>query len=74
METIAVGLLDGVGKDDGEWWLFSGARVGHLRVGITSEEASVMWPDGDIPLATADAGPEGVYRTRSGLIVAADRT
>jgi hypothetical protein len=65
VEAIAVQLLAGVGKTDGEWWLHSGSRVGHLRVGITDAEALAMWPDGVIPIATADAGPEGIYRPRT---------
>lgn len=58
-------LLSGVGKTDGEWWLYSGSLVGHLRVGITDQEANTMWPDGAIPIATSDAGPEGIYRPRT---------
>ncbi len=64
-EMVAIRLLDGVGRDDGEWWVFSEGRVGHLRVGITKAELEVIWPDGDAPLATVDAGEHGPYRMRT---------
>lgn len=63
-EDKAIRLLDGVGKNDGEWWLYSEGRIGHLRVGITAEEAKIIWPDGSPPLATIDAGESGPYRNR----------
>lgn len=62
----AADLLSGVGKPDGEWWLFSGKYVGHLRVGLSAAEVKVRWPDG-CPLATADAGESGEYRERTKL-------
>lgn len=64
---IAIRLLEGVGKDDGEWWVFSEAKVGHLRVGITEAEAELIWPDQDPPVATTDAGESGPYRMRTRL-------
>ncbi len=66
-EMIAIRLLEGVGRDDGEWWLFSEGRVGHLRVGITENELESIWPDQDPPLATVDAGESGPYRMRTRL-------
>lgn len=65
VEQRAVELLEGVGRRDGEWWLFSQKRVGHLRVGITEGEALLMWPDTTPPQAITDAGESGVYRQRT---------
>ena len=64
-ETIAIHLLHGVGRDDGEWWIYSEGRIGHLRVGITKNELESIWPDGDAPLALADAGEHGPFRMRA---------
>lgn len=65
VEQRAVRFLDGVGRRDGEWWVFSEARIGHLRVGITKAEVLFMWPDGEPPRATTDAGDSGIYRERT---------
>ena len=64
-EAHAVTQLAGVGRTDGEWWLYSPGWVGHLRVGITPDEATTIWPDGPPPLATTDAGESGPYRVRT---------
>lgn len=62
---VAVSLLAGAGKTDGEWWYYGSSKVAHLRVGITDVEGEMMWPGGDVPVATADAGEEGKYRART---------
>jgi hypothetical protein len=51
-----VRLLRGVGGDC-EWWIFTPARVGHLRVPVTSEEYSLM-PPGEVRDDAGDSGPK----------------
>lgn len=65
VEAAAVELCRGVGRRDGEWWLFSEAGVGHLRVGLTDHEIEARWGSGGPPPATADAGDSGDYRART---------
>lgn len=61
LERAAVRLLRGVGGDC-EWWLWNpAARVGHLRVPITTEEYQQL-PHG---VAAVDAGPSGPKRRRT---------
>lgn len=61
LEDRAVRLLDGVGGDH-EWWFWSPARVGHLRVPLTTAEADQLPPHcGPID----DAGETGPQRPRS---------
>lgn len=56
-------LLDGVGGDR-EWWLWSPARIGHLRVPLTALEAAELPPwCGPID----DAGDTGPERARTVL-------
>lgn len=64
--AYAADLLSGVGRRNGEWWIFTGGYVGHLRVGLTAEEVKARWSDG-CPLATADAGDSGEFRARTKL-------
>jgi hypothetical protein len=59
-EREAVRLLSGVGGDR-EWWIYTPAMVGHLRVAITGEEYERM-PYG---CAVADAGESGPERART---------
>lgn len=58
--AYAVQALDGVGGDV-EWWLWSPAHIGHLRVPVTIAEG------GEIPpgLVAADAGDSGPLRART---------
>lgn len=60
MERAAVALLAGVGGDT-EWWVFSRAKVGHLRVGLTTDEYRQL-PGG---VAVDDAGETGPPRRRT---------
>lgn len=58
----AVADLRGVGGTC-EWWIWTPARVGHLRVPLTVEEFAMLTePD---RLAVADAGDSGPQRRRS---------
>jgi len=60
-ERYAVEAIAGVGGDR-EWWYWNpGARVGHLRVGLTADEADGL-PAG---LAVHDAGQSGPERPRT---------
>lgn len=60
-ERYAVTACAGVGSER-EWWHWNPlARVGHLRVGLTIDEAAVL-PCG---LAVHDAGESGPERPRS---------
>lgn len=59
-EREAVRLLTGVGGES-EWWLFTGARVGHLRVPVTGEENAQIPPG----CVTSDAGETGPQRPRT---------
>lgn len=70
-KQYAVELLAGVGKPDGEWWIFTGNKVGHLRVGLTMDEVEFGYPGG-CPVATNDAGDSGAYRPRTVLASAGD--
>lgn len=60
LERAAVALLAEVGGDT-EWWYFSKAGVGHLRVPVTPAE------DAEIPTGqpVADAGESGPRRART---------
>lgn len=61
-EQEAVRLLDGVGDPEREWWFHNRqARIGHLRVPVTSEEYELVPPG----CAMADAGESGPVRPRS---------
>lgn len=60
VEREAVKALRGVGGD-AEWWLFSSARVGHLRVPLTAAEAAQLPPG----VAVSDAGDTGPRRPRT---------
>lgn len=61
LEQEAVRLLAGVGGAH-EWWLWSHARIGHLRVPLTDTEAAQLPPwDGPIN----DAGDTGPRRPRT---------
>lgn len=55
-ELEAVHLLRGVGGDR-EWWLWSPARIGHLRVALTPAEAKRV-PPGCVIADAGDSGPE----------------
>lgn len=59
-EREAVRLLTEVGGD-AEWWIYSPALIGHLRVAITPAEHERM-PQG---CAVADAGDSGPQRPRT---------
>lgn len=60
VEAHAIRALAGVGGNT-EWWYWSPARIGHLRVALTSDEAAQLPPwHGPID----DAGAEGVRRPR----------
>lgn len=60
-EKEAIRCLRGVGNDR-EWWIWNeGAKVGHLRVGVTDAEVELM-PAG---VAQHDAGETGPERPRS---------
>jgi hypothetical protein len=58
-EPHAIRALAGVGGDR-EWWIWSPARIGHLRVAVTPEEHAAM-PAG---VALDDAGESGPERAR----------
>lgn len=61
LEAAAVSELAGVGGDR-EWWFWNfAARVGHLRVGLTDDEAATL-PCG---IAVVDAGEAGSERPRT---------
>lgn len=59
-EQIAVEALRGVGGPS-EWWIYSGARVGHLRVPVTTDEFALIPPG----MAIDDAGETGPSRSRT---------
>lgn len=60
-ETLAVTLLHGVGGEH-EWWTYNtAAGVGHLRVPVTLDEATLIPPG----IVTTDAGPTGPQRART---------
>lgn len=59
-EREAVRLLAAVGGET-EWWIYSPALIGHLRVAITPAEYARM-PHG---CAVADAGDSGPERPRT---------
>jgi hypothetical protein len=59
-EREAVRLLTGVGGES-EWWLFSVARVGQLRVPVTGEESAQIPPG----CVVGDAGETGPQRPRT---------
>lgn len=59
-EKEAVKLLRGAGGQV-EWWLFSPARIGHLRVALTAEEYERVPPG----CVVADAGESGPQRPRT---------
>ena len=62
VEAAAIEALAGVGDPDGEWWLWNvKARVGHLRVPVTADEAALIPPG----VVTMDAGETGPLRARS---------
>lgn len=63
LERRAVALLAGVGGDR-EWWLYSPARIAHLRVPLTAAEAAEV-PAWCGPID--DAGAEGELRPRTTL-------
>jgi len=56
----AVADLRGVGGP-AEWWFWSPARIGHLRVPLTEEEFAMVPPG----MAVDDAGETGPRRRRS---------
>lgn len=60
-EREAVRLLTGVGGPDCEWWIYTPALIGHLRVPITVTEYEQMPPG----CAVADAGDSGPQRART---------
>jgi hypothetical protein len=66
LERFAVGALEGVGGDH-EWWIYRANEatghgwVGHLRVPITADEATLV-PAG---LVEMDAGESGPLRSRT---------
>lgn len=59
-EREAIRLLTGVGGDR-EWWLWSRAWVGHLRVPVTAAEYTQVPPG----CVIADAGETGPERPRT---------
>lgn len=59
-ERETVRLLAGVGGDH-EWWLWSQAHIGHLRVPVTAAEYEQIPPG----CAIADAGETGPQRPRT---------
>lgn len=59
-EREAIADLRGVGGPS-EWWYWSPARVGHLRVPVTDAEFALVAP-GQV---VADAGETGPERRRS---------
>ena len=64
-EAIAIASLADVGDPDQEWWFWNrAARVGHLRVPITGDEAELV-PAG---IVTMDAGESGPLRRRSPVV------
>jgi hypothetical protein len=60
-ERHAVELLVGVGGDVEWWWWNEQARIGHLRVAVTTQEYDGM-PSG---CAVHDAGESGPERPRT---------
>ena len=62
-EREGIQLLAGVGNDM-EWWIFSPALVGHVRVGMTDDENDVINACQLGPVI-ADAGDSGPLRRRS---------
>lgn len=60
VEAQAVLALRGVGGPC-EWWLYSAARVGHLRVPVTLPEFELM-PESTV---VDDAGETGPLRPRT---------
>ena len=65
VEQKAIELINGVGRTDGEWWVYTKGKVGHLRIGLTQKEVDSIWPEGSCPRATADAGESGPFRLRT---------
>jgi len=61
IERAAIKALAGVGGDV-EWWWFSPAAIGHLRVPVTDDEFALI-PEYDGPVA--DAGDTGPVRRRT---------
>ncbi len=61
-EREGVRLLAGVGGV-AEWWIWTPARIGHLRVGLTAAEFSQVSP----ACVIADAGDSGPQRPRTVL-------
>lgn len=57
VERFAGEALAGVGDPDREWWLFSEARIGHLRVPVTPAEYLLV-PEGCVIADAGDTGPE----------------
>jgi hypothetical protein len=60
VEREAIKALRDVGGDV-EWWIFSGARIGHLRVPVIDAEFDLLPPG----LAVSDAGESGPQRPRT---------
>jgi len=58
LRAFAAALLDGVGSDEGHWWLWSRRMVGHLRIPTTPAEQLVTGPG----MPFADAGETGTWR------------
>lgn len=61
LERAAASLLAGVGGDREWWWWNPTARVGHLRIGLTADEAALVPAD----RALIDAGESGPERRRT---------
>lgn len=60
VEAAAFDALRGVGGDV-EWWIYTAARVGHLRVPVTVDENVLIAPG----MAIDDAGETGPQRRRT---------
>lgn len=60
VEAFAVEALRGVGGSH-EWWIFTPARIGHLRVPVTDDEIALIPPG----MALDDAGDSGPERPRT---------
>lgn len=61
VERLALPYLAGVGNAR-EWWVWRPAlKVGHLRVGLTDDEAAALTCE----LVVADAGDSGPERPRT---------
>jgi hypothetical protein len=61
-EQQGVSLLAGVGNDL-EWWIFSAAMIGHVRVGLTGDEHEAISSCALGPVL-GDAGDSGPLRAR----------